>query len=88
MKKDSAIEEIRAVRRKISRRFGHDSKALVAHYMELQGKHADRLVASPSAVHPARLRQHGRIEAEVHDAGPLLVKETPASYDAKPPRKD
>ena len=52
MKKDPAIEEIRAVRRKISRQFGNNSKALVAHYMELQGKYADRLVTGPSAVHP------------------------------------
>ena len=51
MKKDPAIEEIRAVRRKISRRFGNDSKALIAHYIELQGKYAGRLVTGPSAVH-------------------------------------
>lgn len=43
IKKDPAIEEIRAVRRKISRKFGDDSKALVAHYMELQSKQARRL---------------------------------------------
>jgi hypothetical protein len=34
----------------------------------------------------AKLRQRGRIE--VRDAGPLHVKEDPASYSAKPPRKD
>ena len=49
MKKDPAIEEIRAVRRKISRRFGNDSKALVAHYMELQEKYADRLIERKGA---------------------------------------
>lgn len=48
MKKDPAIEEIRAVRRKISQKYGNDSKALVAHYIELQKKYADRLVAAPS----------------------------------------
>ena len=34
----------------------------------------------------ARLRQRGRIEA--CDAESLLVKEDPAPYGAKPPRKD
>ncbi|MCX7047139.1 MAG: hypothetical protein NTX50_16835 [Candidatus Sumerlaeota bacterium] len=53
MKKDQAIEDIRAVRRNISQRFGNDSKALVAHYMKLQEKYAGRLAAVPSAVHPA-----------------------------------
>lgn len=53
MRKDPAIDEIRAVRRKISRRFGNDSKALVAHYMELQKKYASRLVAAPSVAHRA-----------------------------------
>ncbi len=53
MKKDPAIEEVRAVRRKISRRCGNDSRALVAHYMELQQKYANRLLAGPAAVRPA-----------------------------------
>jgi hypothetical protein len=49
MKKDPAIEEVRAVRRKISRRFGNDSKALVAHYVELQEKYAGRLIKGTTA---------------------------------------
>lgn len=53
MKKDPAIEEIRAVRRKISQRFGNDSKALVAHYMKLQEKYDNRLVAGPSSHNPS-----------------------------------
>ncbi|MBM3335635.1 hypothetical protein FJY63_13330 [Candidatus Sumerlaeota bacterium] len=51
MKKDKAIEDIRKTRRKISRQFGHDTKALIAHYKELQKKYADRLVAEPSGVY-------------------------------------
>ena len=48
MKSDPAIDDIRRTRREISRRFGHDTKALVAHYQELQKKYADRLVAKPT----------------------------------------
>lgn len=57
MKKDKAIEEIRAVRRKISQRFGNDTEALVAHYKELQKQYADRLVAEPAG---ARLATVGK----------------------------
>ena len=41
---DPAIEEIRAVRRRISAQFDHDPDKLVAHYMELQKQYADRLI--------------------------------------------
>ena len=51
MKKDKAIEDIRKTRRKISRQFGHDTNALIAHYKELQKKYSDRLVAEPSEVY-------------------------------------
>jgi hypothetical protein len=43
---DPAIEEIRAVRRRISAQFDHDPDKLVAHYMELQKQYADRLIGS------------------------------------------
>ena len=35
MNPDPLIDEIRAVRRKISAEFGHDPRRLVAHYMEM-----------------------------------------------------
>jgi hypothetical protein len=41
---DDVIEEIREVRRGISARFDHDPERLVAYYMELQTRHADRLL--------------------------------------------
>jgi hypothetical protein len=44
---DDAIEEVREIRRKISERFDHDPKKLMEYYMELQKRHADRLVWPP-----------------------------------------
>jgi hypothetical protein len=43
---DPVIDEIRAVRRRISAQFDHDPDKLVKHYMELQKRHADRLIGS------------------------------------------
>ncbi len=42
--KDKAIEEIRKVRREISKQSNHDIKRLVKHYQELEKKHKDRLL--------------------------------------------
>jgi len=44
MRKDPLIDEIRAVRHRISERFGHDTKALCDHYRELEKKYRDRMV--------------------------------------------
>ena len=41
---DPVIDEVRAVRRRISELCGHDPDRLVAYYMELQQKFADRLI--------------------------------------------
>jgi hypothetical protein len=41
---DDVIEEVREIRRKISAQFDHDPVKLVEHYMELQKRHADRLI--------------------------------------------
>ena len=49
---DPVIEEIRAVRRRISAQFDHDPDKLVAHYMELQKQYADRLIGSPKESAP------------------------------------
>lgn len=43
MKTDPAIQEIRDARRRISKRHGHDTEALVHHYMELEKKFKDRM---------------------------------------------
>lgn len=42
-KDDPVIKRIRDVRHKISAKFDHDPEKLVAHYIELQKKYADRL---------------------------------------------
>lgn len=44
MKKDPLIDEIRAVRHRISARFGHDTKKLCDHYRELEKKHPGRML--------------------------------------------
>ncbi len=41
---DDAIEEVREIRRQISARFDDDPVKLGEYYMELQKRHADRLV--------------------------------------------
>jgi len=49
MSSDPAIDEIRKTRCEISQRFGHDTKALIAHYRELQAKYAHRLLPDEPA---------------------------------------
>ena len=44
MKKDPVIDEIRAVRHKISEEFGHDTKRLLDHYRELEKKYKHRMM--------------------------------------------
>lgn len=44
---DEEIARVREVRHRISERFGHDPYRLVAHYIERQKKHQDRLVRAP-----------------------------------------
>jgi hypothetical protein len=41
---DEVIDEIREVRHRISERFDHDPERLVAYYIELQQRYADRLI--------------------------------------------
>jgi hypothetical protein len=41
--RDPALGRIRQARHEISERFDHDPDALVAHYMELDKRYADRL---------------------------------------------
>jgi hypothetical protein len=61
MTRDEAIEEIRDVRRAISTEFGHDTRALLDHYRELERRYADRLLRREQAAQgrrrpPARTR--------------------------------
>ncbi|HEX8320783.1 hypothetical protein [Longimicrobium sp.] len=46
---DDAIEEVRAVRRRLSARFGDDPAKITAHYMEYQKQFGDRL-REPDAI--------------------------------------
>jgi hypothetical protein len=41
---DDAVEEVRKIRRRISAQFDDDPVKLGEHYMEVQKRHADRLV--------------------------------------------
>lgn len=43
MKSDQAIEDVRAARHAISERYGHDTKKLVQHYMELEKSYKNRM---------------------------------------------
>jgi len=44
MERDIAIEEIRAARHRISERYGHDTRALLAHYKKLEKRFAKRIL--------------------------------------------
>ena len=44
---DEEIARIREVRHRISEEFGHDPYRLVAHYMELQKEHPEKLIPAP-----------------------------------------
>ena len=46
---DPAIDEIRAVRHKISESVNHDPEALVKYYIKLQEHDRDRFIEEPSA---------------------------------------
>lgn len=44
MKTIQPIDEIRAIRQKISAEFGHDTKSLLKHYKKLEKKYANRIL--------------------------------------------
>jgi len=44
---DEEISRIREARHQISEQFGHDPYRLVAHYMELQKEHPEKMVPAP-----------------------------------------
>ena len=44
MTPDKALEEIRAIRRQISETYGHDVKAFLEHYRELERQYQERLI--------------------------------------------
>lgn len=44
MRKDAALDQVRKARRKISRKYGNDTRSLLAHYRALEPKFAARMV--------------------------------------------
>lgn len=46
---EEEIDRIREVRHQISAQVGHDPYRLVAYYMDLQRKHAEKLIPIPDA---------------------------------------
>ncbi len=46
MQDDPTIARIRAVRHRISLKFGHDVEKMMKHYMKLQGRHKGKLWSS------------------------------------------
>ena len=50
MKRDEAIEAVRAVRHTISEEHGHDTRRLIKHYQELEKQYADRVLRAPDRV--------------------------------------
>ena len=44
---DPLIEEVRAIRKELSDRFGNDPARLCAHLREIESQHAERVVRPP-----------------------------------------
>ena len=57
MNSDPVIDEVRAVRRKISASYGHDVRKMIADHMKLQERYADRLIRLAPARKPAARRK-------------------------------
>ena len=53
--RDPAIEEIRAVRRRISAEHGHDIRSLLRYYKEMEKDYADRIIRNHLPAHPGAL---------------------------------
>jgi hypothetical protein len=69
MTPDQAIEEIRAVRQQISEAYGHDVKAFLEHYRELERQYQERLIGQRDA--EARFPEASAVEEQSGGAEPL-----------------
>ena len=58
MNSDPVIDEVRAVRRKISASYGHDVRKMIADHMKQQERYADRLIRLPPERKPSPRRKH------------------------------
>jgi len=57
MNSDPVIDEVRAVRRKISASYGHDVRKMIADHMKQQERYADRLIRLARARKPTARRK-------------------------------
>ena len=57
MNSDPVIDEVRAVRRKISASYGHDVRKMIADHMKQQERYADRLFRLAPARKPTARRK-------------------------------
>ena len=64
MTPDKALEEIRAVRQQISETYGHDVKAFLEHYRELERQYQERLISRQDAE-----TKPPRVQAEADRSG-------------------
>ena len=69
MTPDKALEEIRAVRQQISAAYGHDVKAFLEHYRELERQYQERLLGQRDAA--ARLPKASAVGEQSGGAEPL-----------------
>ena len=60
MKPDPAIDEVRAVRHRISEEFGHDTQALLDHYRELEKLHPERVLRPHASDRPEAKTSSGK----------------------------
>ncbi len=58
MNSDPVIDEVRAVRRRISASYGHDVRKMIADHMKQQERFADRLIRLAPARRPTARRKH------------------------------
>ena len=59
MKRDPVVDEVRAVRHRISERFGHDTKALMDHYRQLERQYSNRMLREPPLRDATKQRDDG-----------------------------
>ena len=65
MTPDQAIEEIRAVRQRISEAYGHDVKAFLEHYRELEHQYQEKLIGRRDVeAKPSRTQAAGEQSGE------------------------
>jgi hypothetical protein len=62
MTPDQAIEEIRAVRQRISEAYGHEVKAFLEHYRDLERHYQERLIGPRDAEARPSRAQEGQSE--------------------------